>query len=93
MVYVIEGDIVLVSRSVLEKLGCIPKHFPRVGEFLDYEDKALTGKLFSINPYPTGWCAGEFHPELIPIHPPVIRPAREEKTHGGCLKFTTQGRM
>ena len=61
MVYVIEGDIVLVSRSVLEKLGCIPKKFPRVGEFLYYEDKALTGKLFSINPYPTGWYNGEFH--------------------------------
>ena len=40
MVYVIEGDIVLISRSVLEKLGCIPKHFPRVGELLDYEDKS-----------------------------------------------------
>ena len=26
MVYVIEGDIVLVSRSVLEMLGCIPNH-------------------------------------------------------------------
>ena len=50
MVFMIEGDIVLVSRTVLEKLGCIPKHFPRVGEFLDYEDKALTRNLFSINP-------------------------------------------
>ena len=87
MVYVIEGDIVLVSRSVLEKLGCIPKHFPRVGEFLDYEDKALTGKLFSINPYPTGWYNGEFHPELIPNHPPVIRPL-EQKTEGFCLQVT-----
>ena len=77
----------LVSRSVLEKLGCIPKHFPRVGEFLDYEDKALTGKLFSINPYPTGWYNGEFHPELIPNHPPVIRPW-EQKTEGVCLKVT-----
>ena len=72
----------MVSRSVLEKLGRIPKHFPRVGEFLDYEDKALTGKLFSINPYTTGWVSGEFHPELISNHPPVIRPAREEKTEG-----------
>ena len=62
----------MVSRSVLEKLGCIPKHIPRVGEFLDYKDNDLTWKLFSINPYPTGWCASEFHPELIPNHPPVI---------------------
>ena len=83
-----DGDIVLVSRSVLEKLGCIPKYFPRVGEFLDYENKALTGKLFSINPYPTGWIAGEFCPEIIPNHPPVIRQEREEKTEGGCLKVT-----
>ena len=35
MVYVIEGYIVLVSKAVLEMLGCIPKHFPRVEEFLD----------------------------------------------------------
>ena len=58
MVYVIEGDIVLVSRSVLEILGCIPKHFPRVGEFQEPDDKALTGKLFAINSYPTGWMSG-----------------------------------
>ena len=51
MFYVIEGDIGLVSRFVLEKLVYIPKHFPRVGEFLDYEDKALSGKLFPIR-YP-----------------------------------------
>ena len=87
MVFMIEGDIVLVSRSVLEKLGCIPKHFPRVGEFLDYEDKALTVKLVSINLYPTGWWAGEFHPVLIPNHLPVIRPW-EEKTEGVCHKVT-----
>ena len=54
MVYVIEGNIVLVSRSVLEMLGCIPKHFPRVGEFLEPGNKALNGKLFSINPNPIG---------------------------------------
>ena len=89
MVYVIQGDIVLVSRSVLEMLGCIPKHFPRVGEFLEPGDKALSGKLFAINPYPTGWCSdGTFHPELIPNIPPVPHPAREEKTDRGCLKVT-----
>ena len=70
MVYVIEWDIVLVSRSVLEvleKLGCIPKHFPSAGEFLEYYDKALTGNCsqsthipqagslvnFTQNSYPT----------------------------------------
>jgi hypothetical protein len=35
MVYMIEGNIVLVSRAVLEMLGCIPRHSPRVGEFLE----------------------------------------------------------
>ena len=35
MVYVIEGKIVLVSRAVLETLGCIPKTFPCFGEFLE----------------------------------------------------------
>jgi hypothetical protein len=48
LVYVIEGNIVLVSRAVLEMLGCIPRHFPRVGEFLEADDKALTGKSFAV---------------------------------------------
>ena len=55
MVYVIEGSIVLVSRAVLETLGCIPKTFPRVGEFLEEGDLALTGKAFAVNPNPTGY--------------------------------------
>ena len=54
MVYVIEGNIVLVSRAVLETLGCIPKTFPRVGEFLEDGDLALTGKAFAVNPNPLG---------------------------------------
>ena len=41
MIYVTEGSLVLVSRAVLETLGCVPKHFPRVGEFLDPDDDAL----------------------------------------------------
>jgi hypothetical protein len=41
MVYVIEGNIVLVSKAVLEMLGCIPKHFLMAGEFLEPDDKAL----------------------------------------------------
>ena len=65
MVYVIKGDIVLVSRSVLEMLGCIPNHFPRVGEFLEPDDKALTGKLFAINPHPTGWMSDGTHHGVI----------------------------
>merc|ERR1711888_291913 len=54
MVYVMEGNNVLVSRAVLETLGCIPKIFPRVGEFLEDGDLALTGKAFSVNPNPLG---------------------------------------
>merc|ERR1711888_40007 len=54
MVYVVEGDIVLVSRAALETLGCIQKTFPRVGEFLEDGDLALTGRAFAINPFPSG---------------------------------------
>jgi hypothetical protein len=45
MVYVFKGSIVLISREVLETLGCIPKQFPRVGQFLEPDDKALTENL------------------------------------------------
>ena len=48
MVYMIEGNIVLISSAVLEMLGCIAKHFPRVGEFLEPDDKAFTGKSFAV---------------------------------------------
>jgi hypothetical protein len=54
MVYVIEGDIILVSKAVLETLGCIPKTFPQVGQFLTDDDAALTGRAFAVNPDPIG---------------------------------------
>jgi hypothetical protein len=54
MVYVIEGDIILVSKAVLETLGCIPKTFPLVGQFLANDDTALTGRAFAVNPDPIG---------------------------------------
>jgi hypothetical protein len=54
MVYVIEGDIILVSRAILETLGCIPKNFPQVGQFLNDDDEALTGRAFAVNPDPIG---------------------------------------
>jgi hypothetical protein len=54
MVYVIEGDIILVSKAILEKLGCIPKTFPQVGQFLADDDEALTGRAFAVNPDPVG---------------------------------------
>jgi hypothetical protein len=54
MVYVIEGDIILVSRAILETLGCIPKTFPQVGQFLTDDDDALTGRAFAVNPDPIG---------------------------------------
>ena len=37
-VYVIEENIVLVFRAVLKTLGCIPKFFPCVGEYLMKRD-------------------------------------------------------
>ena len=83
MVYVIEGKIVLVSRAVLETLGCIPKTFPCVGEFLERGDDALTGKAFAVNPNPTGWQSnGTFDatkartPENGPNIPPTTGPRR-----------------
>jgi hypothetical protein len=33
MVYVIEGDIFLLSHTALKDLGVIPTNFPRIGEF------------------------------------------------------------
>ena len=54
MVYVIKGDIILVSKAVLETLGCIPKSFPQVGQFLADGDEALTGRAFAVNPDPIG---------------------------------------
>ena len=33
MIYVIEGDIVLLSQSALNDLGVIPQTFPTIGEF------------------------------------------------------------
>jgi hypothetical protein len=59
MVYVIEGNIVLVSKAVLEMLGCIPKHFQRVGEFLEPYDEALTGKSFTV------WCGMAYETAAI----------------------------
>ena len=33
MVYVIEGDIFILSQTALKDLAVIPKTFPRIGEF------------------------------------------------------------
>ena len=33
MVYVIKGDIILLSQTALKDLGVIPKTFPMIGEF------------------------------------------------------------
>jgi hypothetical protein len=54
MVYVIEGDIILVSKAVLETLGCITKAFPQVGQFLTDDHATLTGRAFAVNPDPIG---------------------------------------
>ena len=45
---------VYVSKAVLETLGCIPKTFPLVGQFLANDDTALTGRAFAVNPDPIG---------------------------------------
>ena len=53
---------------------------------------AVTGTQYFLlgSDHLPGWVAGEFDPELIPDHPQVIRPARKEKTNGGCLKVTPE---
>ena len=55
---------------MLETLGCIPKTFPRVGEFLEDGDLALTGKAFAINPNPLG-----INSYGIPVNKPEERDA------------------
>jgi hypothetical protein len=52
--YVIEGDIILVSRPILEALGCTPKTFPQVGQFLTNDDDAFTRRAVAINQDPIG---------------------------------------
>jgi hypothetical protein len=54
MVYVIQGDIILDSRAILETLGGIQKYFPHAGQFLTVDDDALTGRAFVVNPDPVG---------------------------------------
>jgi hypothetical protein len=49
IVYVIEGNIILVSKAVLETLGCIPKTFPHFGQFLTNDDAAPTGRAFHLD--------------------------------------------
>jgi hypothetical protein len=46
---------VLISRAVLEMIGCIPKHFQRVGEFLEPDDMALTGISFAVFTGKSDW--------------------------------------
>ena len=39
VIFVIEGDIVLLSQTALRDLGVIPKTFPMIGEFGGVEQK------------------------------------------------------
>ena len=78
MVYVIRGSIVLVSRAVLETLGCIPKTFPSVGEFLEEGNLALTGKAFAVNPNPIGYFSDGTMDERYGSKPMDIRKTEEK---------------
>ena len=77
MVYVIKGNIVLVSRAVLETLGCIQETFPRVGEFLKDGDLALTGRAFAVNPDPLG-----INSHGIPVNKPEEKDAVKDTQAG-----------
>ena len=95
MVYMIEGDIILVSKAVLETLGCIPKTFPKVGELLTDDDAALTGRAFAANTDPIRLMSdGTKDPNirlLVQLMMWPVRPARPARwvgqnfTHQRCL--------
>ena len=45
MVYVIEGDIFLLSQTALKDLGVIPATFPGIGEFGGIEQQRMAMKV------------------------------------------------
>ena len=49
MVYVIEGDIVLLSKTALRNLRVIPKIFPMIGEFGGVEQQGDGSDRLEIN--------------------------------------------
>jgi hypothetical protein len=52
MVYVIKGDICLLSHTALKDLGVIPTNFPRIGEFGGIAQQGDERDKFGVNgPY------------------------------------------
>ena len=43
MVYVIPGTTCLLSRKTLEDIGCLPRGFPKIGQFTDNSNIAMMG--------------------------------------------------
>ena len=71
MVFVIEGDAVLLSRRTLKKLGCIDDNFPEVGKYLDV---AKVKKVEYPDPSTPDTTGSE---ESSSIEPPLRQPVGE----------------
>ena len=61
MVYVIEGNIILVSKAILETLGCIPKTFPLMMTMLLLEELSQSTQI------PSDLC------QMVPRIPTYLR--------------------
>ena len=60
MVYVIKGDICLMSKATLISLGCLPANFPEIGKFNQPTRGAAVSKVTA--------GAGDAHAPLEEIH-------------------------
>ena len=69
MVYVIEGDIILLSQTALRDLGVISKEFPRIGQF-----KGTVQKGDGMDMIQTGMFGGKFGIKYIA---PEVEPQPE----------------
>ena len=65
MVYVIEGDIFLLSQTALKDLGVIPAMFPRIGEFGGIEKQGDGLGRFEVDEkFNVRYIAAETHPRI-----------------------------
>ena len=79
MVYVIEGDICLLSKTALKDLGVIPKTFPMIGEFGGEEQHGDGQDKFEVDAkYKLRYIATESSPQIDVLQ----GEARGELHHG-----------
>ena len=65
LVYVLKGSNCLMSKSILMKLGCLPKAFPEIGRFNE-DDGMMSMNQLAAGPPVTGSCC-DYDP--IPVSP------------------------